>query len=77
MARAIQLNNVDWLGEPTGIAPDVAMQSSTQIRFKRADGVGGEVLGRILVRPEEIDQATEEQYVSALKEALGPRTVDR
>jgi hypothetical protein len=72
MARAIRLDNVDWLAEPTGLAHEVAMRSSTQIRFKRVDGTGDELFGRILMRPEDINNATEEQYLAALREALNP-----
>lgn len=70
MARAIHVDGIDWLGEPTGFAHEVTNDWSTPIRFTRADGTGSGVVGRIAMRRDEIDEATEEQYIQALQEAL-------
>jgi hypothetical protein len=72
MAKRIEHEGVQWDGEPTGWSHEVDNHPSTSIEFRRVDGTGEPVIGRIRIRPEEIGQATDAQYQQALEEALSP-----
>jgi hypothetical protein len=65
--RTIRRNGKDWLASPTGLAHQVDMQWSTQIRF--SSGID-EVFGRLMVAPADAGGAGDEELIEALDDAI-------